>query len=96
MRCLNELPRAELTRYQLEISKFLLKYDFFEECPSAGWRRAMGDDQLYSGISIWIIFNLKIIPLLTPFTSPFKGGLLFISDPEGRGIKPITIKMYLK
>ena len=41
--------------FRIETFEFRHKYEFFEKCPPL--KGAMGDDQLYSRISIWTIFN---------------------------------------
>jgi len=64
---------AEPARYQLEIHNILLIYKLFGECPPSKGQRGMilyGSEPRYSQYMTQIV-----IPQLTPFASPFKGGL---------------------
>ena len=64
---------------------------------------AMGDDQLCFRTKFGAHRNIENYPpahsvrfrLRVQKMSPFKGGILSVSDPEGRGIKPFMIKKKL-
>ncbi|REL37746.1 hypothetical protein DYD21_08165 [Rhodohalobacter sp. SW132] len=64
---------AEPARYQIGSHTFLVDMEFILECPPL--KGAMGDDLLSFTTRNGHFQTQEVIPLLTPFASPFKGGL---------------------
>ncbi len=65
---------AKPTRYPLRIHNFLVNIEFILKCPPS--KGAMGDDLLCLTTTNGHFRTQRVIPQLSLFASPFKGGIL--------------------